>query len=94
MRIKKGDTVQIMAGKDVSKQGKVLAVFPKSNKVLIEGLNLFKKHLRSKKQGEKGEMVTVSRPLSAANVLIFCSVCGRGVRVNKKRICKKCQAQL
>lgn len=94
MKIKKGDTVAIMVGEEAGKRGKVLRVYPDETKVLIEGLNLYKKHKKPRKQGEKGEIVTVPRPLSLANVALYCQNCGRGMRVNKKRVCKKCGAQL
>ncbi len=94
MKIKKGDTVQIMVGEEAGKKGKVLKVYPEGNKILIEGLNLYKKHKKPRRQGEKGEIVSVPRPLSAANIALFCSNCGKGMRVNKKRICQKCKTAL
>jgi large subunit ribosomal protein L24 len=97
MRIKKGDTIKIITGKDKGKTGKVLKVLPKKNKVLIDGLNLYKKHVRPKRQGEKGEVVLVPRPMDASNVMFFCPNCGKAVKIgyrldgkNKLRICKKC----
>lgn len=99
MKIRKGDKVQIMSGKDSGKQGKVLKVDPKKGKVLVEGLNVFKKHKRASKQGGKGEIVEVSRPLNASNVLPVCASCNLPTRVgyktengNKSRYCKKCKA--
>lgn len=70
MSVKKGDTVTILKGKDAGKSGKVLRVFPKENKVLVEGLNLFKKHKRPTKQGQKGEMVSLPRPINRSNVAV------------------------
>ncbi|MDO8601580.1 MAG: 50S ribosomal protein L24 [bacterium] len=70
MSVKKGDTVTILKGKDTGKSGKVLRVFPKENKVLIDGLNLFKKHKRPTKQGQKGEMVSLPRPINRSNVKV------------------------
>ena len=99
MKIKKGDKVKIIKGKDSGKTGKVLKVFSEKNKVLVEGLNIYKKHLRPKKQGEKGEIIALPKPLSASNVMLDCSSCGKAVRVGyliengkKTRICKKCHA--
>lgn len=70
MSVKKGDTVTITKGKDAGKSGKVLRVFPQENKVLVEGLNLFKKHKRPTKQGQKGEMVSLPRPINRSNVKV------------------------
>lgn len=101
MHIKKGDTVKIMAGKDKGKSGKVTKVFYKINSALVEGLNLFKKHQRPRKQGEKGEIINVMRPLNLSKMRLVCPNCKKAVRTgyriegssdNKRkfRICKKC----
>jgi large subunit ribosomal protein L24 len=66
--IRKGDTVKILTGKDRGKQGKVIQVFPKQEKVVVEGINLSKRHLRPRKQGEKGQRVEFSAPIHASNV--------------------------
>ena len=101
MNIKKGDKVTIMTGKDRGKSGTVLRVFPTDDKVIVEALNLFKKRSKPKKQGQKGEMVEVPRPLRASNVMILCGNCKKPTRVgfriegaNKSRYCKKCSATL
>jgi large subunit ribosomal protein L24 len=101
MKIKKGDTVKILAGKDSGKTGKVLGTDPKKEKVLVEGLNMFKKHKRAKRQGEKGETISVSRPMDSSNVLLICPRCSQSTRVgykiegNKKlRSCKKCKSTI
>ncbi len=97
MRIKKGDNVIIQKGKDRGKSGKVIRVLNNEMKVIVEGLNLFKKHVRPKRQGEKGETVNVARPISVANVALECTHCKKGVRVVIRRekniimrVCKKC----
>lgn len=107
MKIRKGDTIKIRIGKDASKSGKVLSVDKKANKLLVEGLNMFKKHVRPKRQGEKGEIVSVPRPMSVSNVMLVCPNCKKSVRVGyriegknksggtkKVRICKKCQGSV
>ncbi|MEK7162834.1 MAG: 50S ribosomal protein L24 [Patescibacteria group bacterium] len=101
MKIKKNDTIKIIAGKDRGKSGKVLKVFLEKNKILIEGLNLYKKHVRPKKQGEKGQLVSVPRPINISNVMLICSSCGKTSRISyrfdvekKIRICKKCGASI
>lgn len=99
MKIKKGDTVKILVGKDRGKTGKVLRAFPKDEKVIVEGLNLFKKRVRPKQQGQKGEVVLVSHPLHVSNVQLICSACKRASRTGfrkegneKVRYCKRCGA--
>ena len=101
MRIKKNDNVMVITGKDRGKQGKVLRVLLEDNKVLIEGMNLKKKHQRPRKQGEKGQMVDMPHPIDLSNVLLSCSSCGKGVRMGAKmngtkkvRICKKCSKEI
>lgn len=66
--VKKGDMVTVIAGKNRGKSGKILRTFPKKNNVIVEGLNLYKKHVRPKRQGEKGEMIQVARPIHISNV--------------------------
>ena len=68
MHIKKGDTVLILAGDDKGKTGKVLEAFPRDNKVLVEGVNVMKRHERSRKQGQKGQVVERPMPVHASNV--------------------------
>lgn len=70
MSVKKGNTVVIMKGKDAGKSGKVLRVFPKTNKVLVEGVNMVKKHKRPTKEGEKGQLVSIARPIDRSNVKV------------------------
>lgn len=97
MKIKKGDNVQIMIGKDRGKQGAILKIDRKSNRVFLQGLNLFKKHRRPKKQGEKGEIISIPRSMDVSNVRLVCNYCDKPVRAgyrleegNKLRYCKKC----
>ena len=101
MRIKNGDNVFIKAGKDKGRKGKVIKALPKEGKIVVEGINIIKKHVRPKKQGEKGQVVHIPSPFDISNVLIICDKCGKAVRVgyktveNKKvRICKKCSAEI
>lgn len=96
-KVKKGDKVKITAGKDKGKEGLVEKVLPKKNKVLVQGVNIYKKHARARRQGEKGGIVDLVKPLSMANVALICPKCSQMTRVsfrqdhNKVRICKKCQ---
>ncbi len=97
MKIKKGDNVLITKGKDRGKTGKVLVVAKDKNKILIEGRNLVVKHIKPRKQGEKGQKVQIPHPIYASKVKLICPKCSKAVRiryqVNKKgkdRVCKKC----
>ena len=101
MKIKKNDNVIAVAGKDKGKQGKVLKVFRLGEKVIVEGLNLRKKHQRPRKQGEKGQVVEMAHPMHISNVLLYCPSCKQGVRIgakvngaNKLRVCKKCSKEI
>jgi large subunit ribosomal protein L24 len=98
MKIKKGDEIKIISGKDRGKTGKVSKVYPKMNSVLVDGLNMFKKHMRKKQADKKGEIVLVPRPLKVSAIRMVCSNCGKVTRIgydlsgeNKVRICKKCK---
>lgn len=100
MKIKKGDNVIMLGGKDRGKNGKVIHVFPSGDKVVIEGLNLIKKHLKARKQGQKGQIVSKERAVSISSVAVVCRSCGKPTRIgykiegeNKVRICRKCQAE-
>lgn len=101
MKIKKGDTVLIISGKDRGKKGKVMKALPKEGRIVVEGINIRKKHTRPKRQGEKGQVVEVPAPLDISNVKLICSKCKKATRVgyrvagkNKFRICKKCQQEI
>jgi large subunit ribosomal protein L24 len=101
MKIKKGDKVQIVSGKDRGKSGTVLHVFPERDRISIEGINVYKKRVRPKRQGQKGETVSVARPLAASNVMLVCPSCGKPTRIGakveggrKSRVCKKCGATI
>lgn len=99
MRLKKGDKIKVLSGKDRGKSGKILAILNKESKVLLDGLNVYKKHKRGRRQGEKGEVVLVPRPLAASKVVLICPSCNRAARSGfrfegdkKVRFCRKCQA--
>lgn len=68
MKIKKGDNVNIIAGKEKGKKGKIIRALPKENKVVIEGLNMLKKHKKPRKSGEKGSVISVAMPIHVSNV--------------------------
>lgn len=101
MRIKKGDTVLIISGKDKGRKGKVLEAFPKNNKIVVEGMNIIKKHRRPRNEREKGQVVELSKPINVSNVKLICPKCSKPVRIGYKvaekakyRVCKKCKQEL
>lgn len=101
MRIKKNDQVQIIAGKDRGKRGKVLRTVPIMNKVVVEGLNIIKKHKKARRGGEKGQRIEIPAPIAVSNVMLVCPSCGKLTRVeyqvekdSKFRVCKKCKSQI
>ncbi|GAB4219034.1 MAG: 50S ribosomal protein L24 [Candidatus Microgenomates bacterium] len=101
MKIKKGDKVKVISGKDKDKQGVIEKVYKKANKVLISGINLFTRHLKKNPETNQGGIVKVPRPLDASKVILICPKCAKTTRVgfkiekNKKfRYCKKCQSKI
>lgn len=97
MKIKKGDKILIISGKEKGKTGKVSSTLPEEGKILVEGVNLIKKHRKPRKSGEKGQIVQVAKPIDASNVKLICPKCSKATRVGYKltadkkyRICKKC----
>lgn len=100
MKIKKNDKVLIITGKDQGKTGKVMHAFPSDQQIIVEGLNLMKKHVRPKKQGETGQVIEFPAPIDVSNVKLICPKCQKATRVElkrdgkvKKRVCKKCKKQ-
>lgn len=101
MTVKKGDTVLVITGKDKSKSGKVLEVYPEDNRVLVDNVNIVTKHKKARTQNEKSEIIKKTAPIEASNVMVVCPVCGKATRVahkeingKKVRVCKKCSASL
>ncbi len=86
MKLKKGDNVIIVTGKDKGKKGKIVAVLVGKNKVIVEGLNMVKKHQRPKKSGEKGSRINVAMPIHASNVQILDPKTGLRTRMGKKKV--------
>ena len=102
MHIKSNDNVIILAGRDKGKQGKVMSVDPKSGKVLVEGVNVAKRHKKPRKQGEPGGIITKETPIYSSKVMRVCPKCDKPTRPahkikddgSKVRICKKCDAEI
>ena len=100
MRIKKGDQIQVIAGKDKGKKGNVVRVLPAVAKIVVEKVNVLKKHSRPKREGEKGQIVEIASPFDASNAMVVCPSCGKTTRVeyslkgsSKARVCKKCKKE-
>ncbi len=101
MKIKKDDQILVIAGKDKGKKGKVQRALPVVKKITVEDIQLVKKHIRARKEGEKGQVIQISQPLSVSNVALICPHCKKSTRVGyrlspdgkkpKVRFCKKCQ---
>ena len=101
MKIRKDDMVVVIAGSDKGKQGKVLSVDPKANKVLVEGVQVASKHYKPRRQGEEGGIIKKETPVFASKVMLVCPKCGKATRVGhavvdgkKVRTCKKCGAEV
>ena len=101
MKIKKGDTVQVLSGNDKGKTGEVLEVIPKTEKVIVKGVNVRKKHVKPRKQGEKGGIISVECAIHSSKVNVVCPKCGKPARLGYKvedgkkvRVCKKCGTEL
>ena len=101
MKLKKGDQVKIMAGKDRGKQGAVEKVFAQTDRVAVAGVNLFKRHTKPRAEGQKGGIIEFVRPITVANVALVCPKCKQTTRVGYKvtakekvRICRKCEQEI
>ena len=102
MHVKKDDTVLIISGDDRGKTGKVLAVSPKEGKVIVEGLNMVKKHVKPRKAGDQGGIVEAESAIYASKVEVVCPSCKKATRVGhavqadgkKTRVCKHCGKEL
>ena len=101
MRIKKGDNVSVLSGNDKGKTGEVLEVLPKADKIVVKGVNVRKKHVKPRKAGEEGGIISVECAIPSSKVNVVCPKCGKVTKVGyniekdeKVRICKKCGAKL
>jgi len=101
MKVKKNDTVLVLTGKDAGKTAKVLTAMPSENRIIVDGINVQKKHKKARSAQEVSSIQNQSGPIDASNVLVVCPTCGKATRVayqvvgdKKARICKKCGALL
>lgn len=98
VHVKKGDTVVVIAGKSVGKKGKVLEVNPEKQTVIVEGVNIVKRHTKPTQKAPQGGIMEKEAPLASSNVMIFCDRCNKPTRIGRKyledsskvRYCKKC----
>ncbi|MBI4093274.1 MAG: 50S ribosomal protein L24 [Candidatus Kerfeldbacteria bacterium] len=100
-RLRKGDTVQIMSGKDRGKRGKILQALPSLHRVVVENLNIMTKNVRARREREKGQRIQFAAPMDLSNVQLVCGKCGQVTRPGVKevsskkvRICAKCHETL
>ncbi len=103
IRLKKNDVVQVIAGRDAGKQGKILKVIPEKNRVIVQGVGFTKKHTRPNPQRNiKGGIAEREAPIHASNVMVVCGECGERTRIGTKkladggktRVCRKCDGAL
>ena len=101
MKLKKGDRVKVIAGKDLGKDGVIMRVLPEKDKVIVEGVNIAKKHQRPTRATMQGGIIDKDMPIHVSNVALICGSCGAtriGYRIDeagkKVRVCRKCQGDL
>jgi large subunit ribosomal protein L24 len=102
MQIRKNDNVVVTAGKEKGKKGRVIAVYPRTNRLLIEKLNMIKRHTRPNQQLRQGGIVERESPISAANVRLICSKCDKPTTISRQaqgdsprvRVCRECNATI
>lgn len=101
MKLRKGDTVKILSGVDKGKTGEILEVMPKTNKIVVKGVNIRKKHIKPRKQGEEGGIIPSECAIHSAKANIVCPKCKAATKIGyveekgeKVRVCKKCGAKL
>ncbi len=101
MKIKKGDTVKVLSGNDKGKTGEVLEIVPKSQKVVVKGVNVRKKHVKARKQGEESGIISIECAIHSAKLAVVCPKCNKATRIGyeiekdeKVRVCKKCGAKI
>lgn len=101
MKLKKGDKIQVIAGKDKGREGVIERVYEKRNMIAIPAINIYRRHIKKSEQVPEGGVVEVPRPLAVSKVMLICSKCGKLTRVGyqtknnqKIRICKLCKSKI
>lgn len=98
VHVKRGDTVLVISGKDLGKKGEILRVIPKTNRVIVKGVNMVTKHVKPNMANRQGGMVHQEAPVHASNVMLYCTRCNKPTRIahkilddgSKVRVCKHC----
>jgi len=101
MKYKKGDTIIVTVGKDKGKKGKIEKIFPASSKLLIPGINVFKRHMKRKDEKNPGGIIDIVKPIAVSKIALVCPSCGKPTRIGmlvtkseKVRICRKCEKKI
>ena len=101
MKLRKGDTVKILSGNDKGKTGEILEIIPKTEKIIVKGINIRKKSVKPRRQGEQGGIIPSEASIHSSKVALVCPKCGKATRVGysvekdeKVRVCKKCGAKI
>ena len=101
MKLRKGDTVKILSGNDKGKTGEILEIIPKTEKIIVKGVNIRKKSVKPRRQGEQGGIIPSEASIHSSKVALVCPKCGKATRVGylvekdeKVRVCKKCGAKI
>jgi len=99
MKIRRGDEVLVLTGRDQGETGKVRRAFPRENRVLVEGVNMVKRHMKPRGRTSQAGIITREAPIHVSNVMLICPKCQQPTRIgfrlledgSKARVCKKCQ---
>ena len=101
MKLKQGDNVIVLSGNDKGKTGEILEIIPSTQKVIVKGVNIRKKHVKPRKAGEEGGIISSEYPIHSSKVNVVCPKCGKASKIGyviedgkKVRVCKKCGAKL
>ena len=101
MKLRKGDTVKVLSGNDKGKTGEILEVLPKTERIIVKGINIRKKSVKPRKQGEQGGIIPSEASIHSSKVALVCPKCGKATRIGyamekdeKIRVCKKCGAKI
>lgn len=101
MKLKKGDKIKVMVGKDKGREGTVDRVYIKQNKVLVPGVNIYKRHVKKTENNKEGGIIDIPRPLAVSKVMLICPKCKKLARVGysiekgrRYRICKRCKSKI
>lgn len=102
LHVKTGDTVYVISGKDKGKTGKIIKSFPKKGKIVVEAINIVKKHMKPDQKNPQGGVVSRPAPIYSSKVMLYCEACSKPTRISKKvlgdgkkvRVCKHCNEVL